>query len=223
MDENNVIKFTSPATWSEIRVLYESGEYPNLKTLYEKHKGNYEDMPELYLITQRAACECWDKERYTEIKTEAKRRNMVELYAKLGMDDETQAKYRIECVKAVDEIKDVIKLLYQSLNNLDPNCKDYTQALSKIKVLSDTMFKGMNTSLAALQDISKLTGDYAPVSTKEMKGHGFKTKDGMKSIEEMTEEEILQDLKRMQRAGIDLTSIEDFNSSSDAQGAANEP
>lgn len=212
---------TSLNTWSDLRVLFESGEYPNLDMLYDAQKKNYRDMPAMHDLKQRCAKECWEKERFQEIRTEVKRRNLVELYASLGMDDEEQARYRVECVRAVDGVKAVIAQLHVQITMLDPNSREFTDTLGKIKVLSDTMFKGMNTSLTALQDISKLTGDYAPVTTKEVKGHGYVTKDGLKGIEEMSEEEIIQDLKRMKAAGISLDEIEDLKTSPDAQGGPN--
>lgn len=219
----DVILFTSPQTWTELRVLYESGKYPNLKVLYEQTKDKFADMPDLWFLERRCSQEGWDKERFQEIKTEIKRRNLVELYAALGMGEEEQARYRIDCVKVVDQMKDIINQLYGSLQELDPNSKNYNLVLSKIKVLTDTMLKGMNTSLTALQDISKLTGDYAPVSTKEVKAHTYKTGDRDKSIEDMSEEEIIQDLKRMQAAGINLTDIEELKIDTDERKGPNEP
>lgn len=221
--KNKLVVFTSPVTWSQLRVLYESGEYPNLKTLHEKQHKNYSDMPDVYALSNRATKECWDKDRYTEVKTELKRRNMVELYASLGMDDREQARYRIECIKAVDKLRDNLNQLYDILADLDPGSKQHTETLGKIKVLSDTMIKGLNTSLAALQDISKLTGDYAPVATKEVKGHTYKAGSTTGAVEDMTEEEIVQDLKRMQAAGIDLNDIGALETSPDEQGGVCEP
>lgn len=223
MGENKLIKVTSPATWSHLQVLFESGEYPNLKSLYDHVKDKYPDMPSLWDLRERCGAEGWDKERFYEITTEVKRRNMAELYAELGMDEREQARYRVECVKAVDDIKSIIGKLYSCLDKLDPNGIEFNETLGKIKVLSDTMFKGMGTSLSALQDISKLAGDYAPEKTKEVKSHGFKTKEGLKAIDDMTEEEILQDLKRMERAGITFGEIEDSKPSPNAQGGTNGP
>lgn len=211
---------TTPKTWVELRILYESGEYPNLKKLHERNCDKFEDMPSLIQLQRQCQAECWDKERLQEISVEVKRRNVIETYAALGMDEVEQARYRVECVRAVDDIKGVIAKLYECLNGLDPNDPTFNETLGKIKLLSDTMFKGMGTSLSALQDISKLTGDYAPEKTKEVRGHGFKTKDGLKNIEEMTEEEILQDLKRMKAAGITIEEIESAETPSDAQGGA---
>lgn len=218
-----VIVITSPNTWIELRVLYESGKYPNLNALYENTKDKFPDMPDLCMLRHRCAKENWDKERFQEIKTEIKRRNLIELYASLGMDEEEQARYRIECVKVVDGMKDIINKLYFTLNDLDPGSKEYNLALSKIKVLTDTMLKGMNTSLTALQDISKLIGDYAPVSTKEVKSHTYRSGDKDKGIEDMTEEEIIQDLKRMQAAGIDLSEIDELKINTDERKQGNEP
>lgn len=218
-----LIVVTSPNTWIELRVLYESGKYPNLKVLYEKTKDKFPDMPDLHMLTARCSYECWDKERFHEMKTEIKRRNMVELYASLGMDEEEQARYRIESVKIVDGMKDIINKLYASLDDLSPNGKEYNLALSKIKILSDTLFKGVNTSLTALQDISRLLGDYAPVSAKEASSHGYRTGDKDKGIEDMSEEEIVQDLKRMQSAGINLSEIEELKIDTDERKGTNEP
>lgn len=219
--ENELILYTSPNTWVELRVLYESGDFPNLNVLHEQNKHKYSDMPDLREVVRRAAKECWDKDRMTEVKVEVKRRNLVELYAKLGMSDHMQAKYRIKCVKAIDKIEKIINRMYGVLNDMNPRSREFTETLGKIKVLSDSMFKGMNTSLAALQDISKLTGSYAPTTTKEAKSHN--TKDGLKELEDMSEEEIIQDLKRMQRAGIDLNNIRELETLSDAQRGPNEP
>jgi hypothetical protein len=204
-------------------VLYESGKYPNLDVLYEHTKCKFNDMPDLPALKRRCGEEGWDKERFQEIKTEIKRRNLIELYASLGMDEEEQARYRIECVKVVDGMKDIINKLYATLEGLDPNSSLYIQTLSKIKVLTDTMLKGMNTSLTALQDISKLIGDYAPVSTKEVKAHTYKSGNKEKEIEDMTEEEIIQDLKRMQAAGINLGEIDELKTSPDERNGTNEP
>ncbi len=219
---NKLIVVTSPNTWIELRVLYESGKYPNLNALYEKTKDKFSDMPDLYDLKRRCAEENWDKERFQEIKTEIKRRNLVELYASLGMGEVEQAQYRIECVKAVDGMRDIVKKLYEQLNCLETNSSEYVSTLSKIKVLTDTMLKGMNTSLTALQDISKLTGDYAPVSTKEVKSHTYRSKNEDKGIEDMTEEEIIQDLKRMKAAGINLNEIDELKTSSDERKQGNE-
>lgn len=221
--QNKLAVITSPNTWVELRVLYESGKYPNLKVLHEKTKDKFNDMPDLYSLEFRCAEENWNKERFQEMRVEIKRRNLVELYASLGMDEEEQARYRIECVKVVDGMKDIINQLYATLEGLDPNSNLYIQTLSKIKVLTDTMLKGMNTSLTALQDISKLVGDYAPVSTKEIRSHTYNAGDTDKAIEDMTEEEIIQDLKRMQAAGIDLNEIEELKTSSDERKRPNEP
>lgn len=218
MSGNHVEIFTSPETWNQLRVLYESGEYPNLNALYEKHKDNYVDMPNILGLSRHAATECWEKGRFNEVKTEAKRQNYVKLYAELGMDDREQARYRVECVKAADDLKKIIAKLYDALNGLDPYSQMFTETLSKIKVLTDTMFKGMNTSLTALQEIGKITGSYAPEKDSRTKTTNGKTT----PLEDMTEEEILQDLKRMQAAGINLTEIPQLNTSSDAQKGPNE-
>lgn len=218
-----LIVTTSPNTWIELRILYESGNYPNLKALYDYAKDKFPDMPSMTQMCSRCADECWDKERFTEIKTELERRSMAELLAELGMDRKEQVKYRVKCVKAADELKVVISKLYNMLQYIDPNSDQFTETLGKIKVLTDTLFKGMNTSLAALQDISKLTGDYAPEKTKEIKSHGYKVGSGATAIEDMTEEEILQDLKRMKAAGIDLDEIEELKTISDEQEGTNEP
>lgn len=219
---NELAVITSPNTWTELRVLYESGKYPNLSVLYEQTRNKFPDMPDMILLQKRCLAEGWDKERFQEMQTEIKRRNTVELYAALGMDEEKQAQYRIDCVKAVDGLKGVIGQLYDLLYDLEPNSKQYTETLAKIKVLTDSMVRGMNTSLSALQDISKLTGDYAPVSTKE-NSHTHKSGDKTKPIEDMTEEEIIQDLKRMQAAGIDLSDIEQLNFNTGSEKQGNEP
>ena len=213
---------TSPDTWGSLRVLYESGEYASIKALYEAKRDDFTDMPDIDTLLDRSIAGCWDKERYTEIKTEVKKRNLIELYASLGMDEREQARYRVQCVRAVDKLKGAVTRLYRKLDSLEPDSETFDRTLGKIKVLSDTMFKGLNTSLTALQDISKLTGDYAPIQTKDVKSHGFKTKNGMKEIEDMSEEEILQDLKRMQRAGIDLNDLSVPETSPDAQRGPNE-
>lgn len=218
-----LVLYTSPNTWSELRVLYESGKYPNIKALYEATKDKFSDMPELGVLTMRCGKEDWDRERFQEIKTEIKRRNLAELYASLGMDEEEQARYRIESVRVVDGMKDIINKLYASLEDMDPNGKEYNLALSKIKILTDTLLKGVNTSLTALQDISKLLGDYAPVSTKEVKANTYRTGNKDKNIEDMSEEEIIQDLKRMQAAGISLMDIEDVKINTDERKQGNEP
>lgn len=216
MNWTKPVIFTSPDTWSQLRVLFESGSYPNLLALYDAHKDQYPDMPQMQTLRLHAEEECWDKDRFTEVKTEVRRRNMIELYAELGMDEKEQARCRIECVRAVDGVKEIIKGLYALLRGMDPESNTFNETLSKIKVLTDTMFKGMNTSLAALQDISKLTGSYAPVTTKEVKSHGYGS--GDKTIEDMTEEEIIQDIKRMQAAGIFIPEI-----ASDERKQGNEP
>lgn len=214
---------TSPNTWIELRVLYESGNYPNLKALYDYAKNKFPDMPTMAQISSRCADECWDKERFTEIKTELERRSVAELLADLGMDRKEQIKYRVKCVKAADEMKGVISGLHNMLQWLDPESDKFTETLGKIKALSDTLFKGMNTSLAALQDISKLTGDYAPEKTKEIKSHSYKAGSGPTAIEDMTEEEILQDLKRMKAAGISLDEIGELKTPSDERRGPCEP
>jgi hypothetical protein len=223
MRKNDIVVVTSPNTWIELRVLYESGKYPNLNVLYENTKDKFSDMPDLCTLIYRCEEEGWDKERFQEIKTEVKRRNLIELYSSLGMDEKEQARYRIECVKVVDGMKDIINKLYHTLDGLDTSSSLYVQTLSKIKVLTDTMLKGMNTSLAALQDISKLVGSYAPVSTKEIKAHSFSLGNKDKEIEDMTEEEIIQDLKRMRAAGIDLNEIETLKTPSGEGKQGNEP
>lgn len=216
MNNKQLIVFTSPDTWSQLRVLFESGNYPNLLALYDAHKDQFPDMPQMQTLKIQAEEQNWDKDRYTEVKTEARRRNMIELYAELGMDEMEQARCRIECVHAVDGIKGIVQGLHALLRDMNPEDSKFNETLSKIKVLTETMFKGMNTSLAALQDISKLTGSYAPVTTKEIKSHGYGS--GDKAIEEMTEEEIIQDIKRMQAAGISIPEI-----ASDERKRGNEP
>lgn len=218
-EPHGLVVVTSPQTWTELRVLFESGEYRNLYDLYEREKDKYSDMPSIDALNDRCAAECWDKDRLQEAKAEVKRRNLIEMYASLGMDEEEQARYRIKCVKAIDDLKRVIGRMYRSLNGLDPNSQKFTETLGKIKVLTDTMFKGMNTSLAALQDISKLTGSYAP--EKEAKSRTYRSDDGIAEIEDMTEEEILQDLKRMRAAGISLEEVGDAKISSDERKGPN--
>lgn len=219
MKSRALIVMTSPNTWIELRILYESGNYPNLMSLYDYAKDKYPDMPTMAQMSSRCAEECWDKDRFTEIKTELERRSITELLAELGMDRKEQMKYRVKCVKAADELKIIISKLYNMLQYIDPNSDQFTETLGKIKVLTDTLFKGMNTSLTALQDISKLTGDYAPEKTKEAK----KTGGGVPPMEDLTEEEILQDLKRMQAAGITLDEIEELKTLSDEQKGTCEP
>lgn len=214
---------TSPQTWSSLQVLYESGEYSNLQRLHDLNCHKFSDMPKLRTLLDYARDHCWDKERLQEISTEVKRRNLIDLYAQLGMDDIEQAKYRIECIRAFDDIKVIIAQLFSNLNGLDPNSKLYNDTLGKIKVLTDTMFKGMSTSLAALQDLAKLTGSYAPEKTKEIKSHSYGNKGANNEIEDMSEEEILQDLKRMQAAGLDIATILPPETSPDEQRGPNEP
>lgn len=215
---NQLVVITSPNTWAELRVLYESGEYPNIKSLYDRNWRKFPDMPSMRELQERCFEECWDKDRLTEVRVELKRRNLAELYSELGMDDMEQARYRIKCVKAVDDMRRIINRMYRTLGSLDPESPKFTETLGKIKVLSETMFKGMNTSLAALQDISKQTGGYAPAPAKEQK----KTGKGANELDGMTEEEIIQDLKRMQAAGIDLTEIEELKTPPDEQKGPDE-
>lgn len=193
----------SPEMWITIRVLFESGKFRNITTMIKDQSPLFADFPPRHLIQKVADEQGWDKHALDEITTEIVRRNAGEVLAELGMDQVKRYSYLANTIRAADGVLGIVERLQNKISDLQDGEEINDALLNKIKTISETVFKGMAVSVKA-QDIAiKLTGEYAPEKVKGISTNSYKRADGSEtSVEDMTEEEILQEINRMKRARI---------------------
>lgn len=184
-----------PEVWTTIRALYESGNFNSLPELHDHCTKIMPKTPSIDSIKKKAAAEDWDKHDQDEQKTEEKKKNFVEHFAKLGIDDQKTAQLIAEGMHAGGDIG--VKLLNAIMNS--PSCgqipdDDVTAAVAEYAT-------SLKVRKYYIDMYLKLVGAYAPEKLKVV------TKDGdlqkKTKFSDMTKEELMEMRQRLrERRGV---------------------
>lgn len=172
----------TPETWTTIRALYESGNFKSCEDLQKHCKKILSKCPSIDSIRKKAVD--WDKHDQDENKTEEKKKNFVEHFAALGMDDKRAAELIVEGMNAGGDIgKKIIQDFIEHGCQFDEDlAKKISEFATHLKVRK-----------YYLELFCKLTGAYAPEKLKVVHKDGDLQKKSRYA--EMSKEEILRALQ----------------------------
>lgn len=146
-----------PEIWTTIRALYESGQFKSMEELHKHCKKIISPCPSIDSLRKKSMKEEWDKHDQDEQKTEEKKRNFIEQFAKLGMDDKKAVELIIEGMHAGGDIRqNVVNAITSSGGMID---EDIQEKLAEYAT-------HLKTRKYYLELFCKLTGAFAPEKMK---------------------------------------------------------
>ena len=185
----------SRAAWAIFRSLYESGTFPKMEVLHDHIVEAFGSAPSLDTLKHRAAKEKWDRHRLEPQIQAAADKDIVGMFAELGMDTRARVQKIVEGINYADEMMNRVCAVIQAAGGqVDPEL---------VVQLRDNTEKAKRLSLLFLIEANKMAGTYAPIEKKiDHTTKGQKIEPRRELSGEELDSRIKSSLARLKRTGV---------------------
>lgn len=195
--------FYSPEVWATIRALYESGKFKSRDELHKHCTKILPAVPSVSAIAHFIAENGVSKKTLAGVIENKKRERYVDLFSRLGADDEECAKLVVKGMHAADDIRKEIQVIIDRMASKmedEGATAEMLQGLEEVVTKLQPYFSNMAVALKYAQERFKLCGDYQAVKIKKIDDDGGSGGSSGKGEEELTIDEINKEIERMEKA-----------------------